>query len=190
MERSRRHPGPLPAHPRHYMTSRLQSLRLPVARRTRAAALALLVLSPCVLFAKTALPGSEPKGAAHKEVEHLEQEWRSAILAGDTAAMGAMMADSYIGIGPDGTIATKPQTLELRADGKERLDQLQLLDRKIRLYGTTAVVTSRVRLQGVYSGEPLMGEYRYTRVWSFSHGQWRIVSFEANRIHDASARSH
>lgn len=129
------------------------------------------------------------KGAMHKQVEQLEGQWRTAALASDAAAMAGMLDDSYVGIGPDGTIVNKTEELQARASGADRIVRLEVQDRKIRLYGTTAVVTSRVHLQGVYSGQPLLGVYRYTRVWTLARGQWRIVSFEANRVHDASARS-
>ncbi len=128
------------------------------------------------------------KGAEHKQIQQLEQQWQTSVLAGDTASMAVLIAESYVGIGPDGTIASKSEELEARASGQERLEKYDRLDQKIRIYGTTAVVTSRVRIEGVYSGQPLLGEYRYTRVWSLLRGQWRIVSFEASRIHDASER--
>lgn len=130
------------------------------------------------------------KGDQQKQVEQLEQQWQTAILAGDTAGVGALLADSYVGIGPDGTISTKTEDLQARSTGQQHIEKLNVEDRKIRMYGTTAVVTSKVRLQGTYFGQPLLGEYRYTRVWTFDHGQWHIVSFEASRIHDVSARSH
>ena len=128
------------------------------------------------------------KGAVHRQIEQLEQQWRAAVLSEGSQAEAALLADSYVGIGPDGTISSKSEELEARANGREHLDKYDVEDRKIRGYGSTAVVTSKVRIQGIYSGQPLLGEYRYTRVWSLSHGQWRIVSFEAGRIHDSSAR--
>ena len=135
------------------------------------------------------LAGSLHKGAQQKQIEQLEQGWRSAFIAGDQATMTALLADSYIGIGPEGAISSKTEELQARASGRDHLEKLKVEDQKIRVYGTTAVVTSKVRIQGIYSGQALLGEYRYTRVWSLTGGQWLIVSFEANRVHDASARS-
>ncbi len=126
--------------------------------------------------------------AIHKHIEELERRWRSAVLANDADAEAALLAESYVGIGPAGTISSKNEELQARAAGQERLQKYVVEERKIRIYGTTAVVTSKVRIQGVYAGQPLLGDYRYTRVWSLAHGQWRIVSFEANRVHDSSAR--
>lgn len=141
-------------------------------------------------FAILPLTGGGSKAQLQKQVGRLEQQWRLAVLAGDTASMSALLAESYIGIGPDGMIYGKSQELQARSSGAEHLQELDVLDRKIRIYGTTAVVTSRVHVQGIYSGQALLGEFRYTRVWSLSHAQWHVVSFEANRVHDVDARSH
>ena len=130
------------------------------------------------------------KAQLQKQIGRLEQQWRVAVLANDTASMSALLADSYIGIGPDGTISGKSEELQARGSGQEHLQELDVLDRKIRIYGSTAVVTSRVHIQGMYSGQALLGEFRYTRVWSLNRAQWHVVSFEANRIHDVDARSH
>jgi ketosteroid isomerase-like protein len=134
------------------------------------------------------LTGGGQKGVYHKQIERLERQWGMAVLAGDNATMASMLADSYVGIGPSGTIASKGEELGARASGQEHLEKLDVEDRNIRIYGTTAVVTSKVRIEGMYSGQPVLGEYRYTRVWSLERGQWRIVSFEANRVHDSTAR--
>ena len=60
---------------------------------------------------------------------------------------------------------------------------------KVRVYGNTAVVTSRAQLEGTNGASDISGKYRYTRVYNYRYGQWKIVSFEASRIHDADARS-
>ncbi len=163
-----------------------------VMRQTRLNSIAIL---GCALFlawtaraVRIPLAPDAKRGAVHRDIEQLEQQWRDAILSKDPSAEAALLADSYVGIGPDGTIASKSEELQARANGQEHLEKYEVEERKIRIYGSTAVVTSKVRIQGMYSGQPILGEYRYTRVWSLSHGQWRIVSFEASRIHDSSAR--
>ena len=130
------------------------------------------------------------KGQQQKQVAGLETQWRVALLAGDNATLSALLADDYVGIGPDGTIMSKAEELQARASGQEHLERLELEEGKVPIYGTTPVVISKARVQGVYFGEPLLGEYRYTRVWNLTRGQWHIVSFEANRVHDSTERSH
>ncbi len=118
----------------------------------------------------------------HRTIGQLEEQWRAATLSNDVAAIDRMLADDYVGIGPDGTIASKADELAARRDGQRKLTQIDVVERKVRIYGTTAVVTSRAIVTGVYDTMPLTGEFRYTRVYNLSHGQWRIVSFEASPI--------
>ncbi len=178
-------------HPGRQMKCRRHRGATSIRRQTLLACLPLLLC--CLLAVAWPADASGVKeshgGDQHRQIEQLEQQWRAALLGNDSTAMASMLADSYVGIGPDGTISSKGEELQARASGQQHLERLDIEDRKIRIYGATAVVTSKVRLQGVYSGQPLLGEYRYTRVWTLAHGQWHIVSFEANRVHDASARS-
>jgi ketosteroid isomerase-like protein len=140
-------------------------------------------------FAHIQLPtGGGRHSEEMKQIEALETKWQAAILSADSEAVSDLLADSYVGIGPDGTISTKAEDLQSRTGGQQIINSLNVEDRKIRIFGTTAVVTSKVRVRGMYGGLPLLGEYRYTRVWNLEHGKWQIVSFEANRVHDFTAR--
>lgn len=152
----------------------------------------LLVTLLCATYPAFARIPIPPGGGKHseemKQIEALETKWQAAILSDNTTGVSDLLADSYIGIGPDGTISTKAEDLQSRTSGQQIINSLDVEDRKIRIFGTTAVVTSKVRVRGMYSGLPLLGEYRYTRVWNLEHGRWQIVSFEANRVHDFTAR--
>ena len=69
-----------------------------------------------------------------------------------------------------------------RRSGSLHISQLDLSDIKVRIYGDTAVVTSKADLVGKSGDRDISGRFRYTRVYSNRDGQWRIVSFEASRI--------
>lgn len=125
----------------------------------------------------------------HHVIEQLEQQYRQAMLDGDIAFVERMLADSYVGIEPNGMIETKAETLESWREHKMGFSQLDLSEVHVRIYGDTAVVTSKARVVGHSPAGELNGEYRYTRVYNRQGGQWRIVSFEANRIATPSDRS-
>lgn len=124
----------------------------------------------------------------HKEIETLEMQWRQAQLSNDVTVMDRLLADDYIGISASGTIETKAEALALRRAGALHITGLDLNDLKVRIYGDTAVVTSRADLQGTNGERDISGHYRYTRVYNRRFGQWKIVSFEASHIHDANER--
>jgi ketosteroid isomerase-like protein len=77
----------------------------------------------------------------------------------------------------------------LRKAGTMRISELNLSDLKVRVYGDTAVVTSRASIAGTNGQSDISGNYRYTRVYNRRLGQWKIVSFEASRMHDEDARA-
>jgi ketosteroid isomerase-like protein len=150
----------------------------------------LLVAAICLVMAHPAfglLPHKDNR-AIHKEIEALEQRWREAIISNNVAEMDHLLADDYIGISANGTVETKAQALAARKAGTVRITQLDLNDLKVRVYGDTAVVTSKADLAGTNGQSDISGNYRYTRVYNKRLGQWKIVSFEASRMHDVDAR--
>jgi len=151
-------------------------------------ACALVVILVFMIQAAYALPRHE-NHAIHKEIENLEQQWRQALVSNNVSIMDHLLADDYIGISANGTIETKAQALAQRRAGTVRITQLELNDLHVRVYGDTAVVTSKAQLQGTNGESDIGGQYRYTRVYNRRFGQWKIVSFEASRIHDSSERS-
>jgi ketosteroid isomerase-like protein len=123
------------------------------------------------------------------EIENVEKTWRNALLQGNVAAMDALLADDYIAITPNGILQSKEQALASIRSGSLRFKSIDLSDRKIRLYGKTALVTSRAEVSGTGPDGNMSGSYRFTRVYvKDSHGVWRIVSFESSRIRDPGGR--
>jgi len=147
--------------------------------RAIAAAL-LLAVSAGPLMA--GLPRAQKHERRH-EIDHLEEVWRNALLTDNTAAMNSLLADDYMAITPAGTLQTKEEALANLRSGRMHFTTLEITERKVRFYGTTALVTSTADVQGTTPDGDLSGSYRYTRVYvEGPPGVWKIVSFEANRI--------
>jgi ketosteroid isomerase-like protein len=160
------------------------------ASRQRSIACVLLVAAICIVLTHPAfaLPRHD-NHAVHKEIEALEMQWRDAVVGNNVTQMDHLLADDYIGISANGLVETKPQVLALRKAGTMRISELNLSDLKVRVYGDTAVVTSRASITGTNGQSDISGNYRYTRVYNRRLGQWKIVSFEASRMHDEDARA-
>jgi len=135
-----------------------------------------------------AMPRAEKHEVRH-EIERLEDAWRNAVLHGNLAAMDGLLSDDYMAITPSGILQSKEQALASLRTGAMRFTALDLSDRKIRLYGTTALVTSRADVKGTDPDGNVSGSYRYTRVYvRDARGVWRIVSFEASKIREPGER--
>jgi ketosteroid isomerase-like protein len=169
-------------------------LKLPMPKLTwiTVAPVLIAVLAlPAVGAAKLQQPGL-PRAQKHEsrhEIDQLEDNWRDAILKANTAQMAVLLADDYLAITPSGTLQTKDQTLSNLRDGHMRLTALEMSDRKVRFYGTTALVTSVADVTGTTGDGDLTGSYRYTRVYVRNpQGAWKIVSFEASKIRESGIR--
>ncbi len=156
---------------------------------------ALAVAAFGLVFAASALPAQAhtpmPRAERHEsrhEIDHLEDLWRDAIVKGDTTVLSSLLDDEYMAITPFGTLQNKQQTLDSLGSGRWHITSLTQIERKVRFYGTTALVTSLVEVQGTSPDGDISGDYRYTRVYARDpHGNWKIVNFEANRISQTSS---
>jgi len=123
------------------------------------------------------------KHESRHEIDQLEDAWKAAILKGNTVAMSSLLADDYMAITASGTLQTKDQTLANLKSGRTHFTLLDLSDRKVRFYGTTALVTSLAAVQASTAEGTISGSFRYTRVYVRDQGgAWKIVSFEASKI--------
>lgn len=128
------------------------------------------------------------RGERHEfrnQIFQLEDAMREALLRRNVPAVDKLLSDDYIGIMANGMIESKEQTLANLRDGSMQLKTIVVSDRKVRFYGTTALVTSRAEISGSSAEGDMSGAYRYTRVYARDeHGAWKIVHFEASRISD------
>lgn len=157
-------------------------------RMTRCLALGLLLVFVLALRAQPPTAGMHrtEKHEVRHEIDQLEETWRNAILSGNTAALAPLLSDDYMAITASGTLQTKEQTLDNLRSGRVHFKSLDISDRKVRFYGTTALVTSVATIEAKTGEGEISGNYRYTRVYVRSpQGAWKVVSFEASRIRDA-----
>jgi len=152
-----------------------------------------LVLTLAFLACTPLLNAGMPRGQRHEnrhEIDQLEEAWRDAVLKANVTVMATLLDEDYIAITARGMLLTKEQTLSRLSNGRARYTSLELSDRKVRFYGNTALVTSLAQTAGTNAeGEDISGSFRYTRVYvRNAQGLWKIVSFEASRIHDPGER--
>jgi ketosteroid isomerase-like protein len=153
------------------------------------AALLALAVSAGAVAGQAGTPKVQKHESRH-EIDQLEETWRQAVLNGNTTVMGGLLADDYMAITAAGTLQTKEQALESLRAGHVHFTTLDISDRKVRFYGTTALVTSVAEVQGTTSEGDVSGSYRYTRVYVRNvQGAWKIVSFEMSKIREPGERS-
>jgi ketosteroid isomerase-like protein len=153
--------------------------------------IAWILLALCALPAVTQakLPLAQKHEIRH-EIDQLEDAWRVAVLKGNTSALEGLLADDYLAITASGTLQNKAETLDNLRQGRTKFSALDLSDRKVRFYGTTALVTSIAEVDGTAGDSELKGSFRYTRVYvRNAQGNWKIVSFEVSKIREPGDRA-
>lgn len=166
---------------------------IPVLFRRMAGALLLALLAGNIYArAIVLLPHQlthKPEHTGHHQIESMEEQWKQALLSNNLPVIEKLLAEDYTAITANGTIETKDQVLAAHRAGKMKLLSLEISDRKIRIYGNTAVVTSRADISAQNGEQKVTGQFRYTRVYTRNNaGQWKIVSFESSRIRDPNDR--
>jgi ketosteroid isomerase-like protein len=170
------------------MTNPCKRMRRFAMHVSALAAMLAMAVSAGALKQQTGMPRAQKHESRH-EIDQLEDAWRDAAMKSNITKMEGLLADDYLAITPSGTLQTKEQTLDNLRAGRTKFTTLDISDRKVRFYGTTALVTSVAEVQGSNGDGDLAGSYRYTRVYvRNAAGAWKIVSFEASRIREPGDR--
>ena len=111
-----------------------------------------------------------------ERIRKLDQERIQAQIHADAMALDRIYADDFIGIGPTGTVRTKPQVLADFTSHELTFQSITTDEVRIRVYGNTAVETGRTTTVGQDKGKVVPRDNRFTRVWVRRQGRWRLVA--------------
>lgn len=138
---------------------------------------ALLFLTARPLAAQAASAGSPPAATAEGTIRALLVQYDSSWRRRDAAAMGALLAPTYVFFSPDGEVGGRSQNLaEIRTTGFV-MGRLRRSEISVRFTGaTTAVVSSRWETEGLSDGAAFKLNQRCGLVWSKAGGSWQIIS--------------
>ena len=118
---------------------------------------------------------TETESVAEK-IRRLDEERIQAQIHADALALDRIYADDFIGIGPSGTVRTKPQVLADFTSHDLKFQSITTDDVRIRVYGNTVVETGRSTMVGQDKAKVVPRDNRFTRVWVRRHGRWRLVA--------------
>lgn len=120
------------------------------------------------------------------QIERLAEEWTSAELRGDTASLGEILADDFVGVGPRGFTLSKEEWLERHRAGKLKYESFGLDEMRIRTYGEAAVAVCRQTAEGVYKDEngrhDIGDRFRATLVFVRQGESWVLAGLQLSPI--------
>ena len=128
-------------------------------------------------LALTQTPSSADNKTAEQEVRAAIEQYRTALMKRDTAALERIWADDYTFINASGTVLTKAERLANAKSGATNLGTIESdPNMKIRVYGgDVAIAISRVTIKGQYSGKATSGQFQSTIVFAKTPSGWQLV---------------
>lgn len=133
----------------------------------------LLAVTLLLIFSVSAL-AQYKAGSVEDKLIQLDKAWTFAELKGDKKAAAALVADDYLGTTQRGEVENKTQYLASLAPNA---DTVRADDYKVRIVGSTAIMTHRSTVQGVRNIQ-----FRSTHIWMKRNGKWVIVAHHGSRI--------
>jgi ketosteroid isomerase-like protein len=114
--------------------------------------------------------------SVEEAIKKLDNERIQAQIHANATALDRIYAADFIGVGPSGTVRTKPQVILDFTSGDLKFQSITTDDVQVRVYGNTAVETGRSTMNGQDKGKTVPRDTRFTRVWIKQHGRWRLVA--------------
>ena len=117
-----------------------------------------------------------------EELLKLEKEFVQAIVRNDADAVESFLTDDWIIIDPDGGIIEKARFLEVIRSGALSHESMESSDLRVRLYGSTAIVTGLTSTKGKFMGQDFTSCERATDVFVKQGDRWRCVLTHLTRF--------
>src|SRR5512143_381201 len=83
----------------------------------------------------------DERSSVEQAIRRVDNERIQAQIGADAVALGRIYADDFIGIGPSGTVRTKPQVISDFTSGALKFQSITTEDVRVRVYANAAVET-------------------------------------------------
>ena len=118
----------------------------------------------------------DQRRTVEQAIRRLDDQRIQAQVHADATALDRIYADDFIGVGPSGTVRTKPQVIADFTSGDLKFQSITTDEIQVRVYGNTAVETGLSTMTGQDKGKDVPRDTRFTRVWVKQRGRWRLVA--------------
>ena len=116
------------------------------------------------------------------QVEQAAREWMAAATRRDLDACGGFLGEEFTMVTNRGSHIDKAQWLHNMGQRVGGDEPPQFLDVQVRVYGDTALMTSRNVLRATFDGKDWSGELYLTDVWVRRDGRWQVVRRHASNV--------
>lgn len=123
---------------------------------------------------------------AEEELILFGQQWDEAMIGNNAEEIAKFMSGDWVIVGTDGGITPKDVFLQWISSGDLTHNRMDSDETRIKVYGDSAVVTSRGTSAGHYKGNPFQFYEWSTSVFIRKEGRWICVHTMLTPAHKPS----
>jgi ketosteroid isomerase-like protein len=130
----------------------------------------------CLFTGLTIPSAAQQKSDTASTIRKLEEKWTESYKKRQIDILSSLLAEDFVITVEDGSIYSKSGYITHSADPSVQVDVAELSDLKVRMHGTTAVVTGAYHEKGKSNGKPYEYRDRLTDVWMKVGNKWQVIS--------------
>jgi ketosteroid isomerase-like protein len=119
---------------------------------------------------------------SEKDILALEDRRFTAMTSGDMGALEALLHDDLIYTHSSANVDTKASWLETMKSGKTKYKSGTFTERKVRMFGDSALVTGKGQIEVEIGGQPRTLKLRYLNVWTKTPQGWKFVAWQSTPL--------
>jgi hypothetical protein len=121
---------------------------------------------------------------AAQPILDLQRLWVEALVKADTAALDAILVDSYVDTDESGSRLDKAGVLAALKSGDLKLESITVLETHVHRYGDAAVMTGASAQTGKFQGHPIAPKILFTATVVLQNEKWRAVAAHRTAVTD------
>ena len=114
--------------------------------------------------------------SAPEQLMSLEYNWSQALVTKDIRAIGPILADDYVALGPAGESQNKAEVLGDLRYGVVEYSAIHTNPMTVRFFGDTAILVGSDEETSSRMGADTSGHYDWTDVFVLRNGHWQVVA--------------
>lgn len=143
-----------------------------------------IFLVSAILWMSVFSAGAQQKTRSEEgdRVQALENAWNHALEAKDVGALNMLLANTFVSVDIDGSIASKGEFLASIKSPDYQPSQAVTEQSTVQVYGEVAVVVGIFRIKGVAKGKPYVHRERFVDTWVKMNGAWQCLATTSTLI--------
>ena len=141
-----------------------------------------LVLIAALVQLTHAQASASKTAKVEDEILAVEKQRVDALTHSDFAALDRILSDDLLYTHSSGVTETKAEYLGQLKAGTLKYVSVEHRETRVRLFGSTALITGKTRIKAVARGQELNNDLTFLIVYVKQKSAWRMVSWQSTRI--------